>query len=428
MNSHSAIVVLCLMAASTAQQLHWQIPTPPAPHHYYKVTPYVDHDGDGCRDLLVGLILNELQPNAIPAHRIVSGMTGVRLWERADSMAGWMVDGGDIDGDGIHDIVMKGGLGAWGWIVHAWSVGRSVPLWQVANPGFGFGNAMLGDVDLDGDGRADFVTSTLSTLGSDVYAYDSRGTLLYVIPCWALGRAATSFAKMGDMDGDGADDYVVGCQDVTSRGLVMLVSGRTGTVLRVSYGLLPGDNIANHASNMGDLDGDGVNDYAGFPWWSAARAMITVFSGQTGAVIRTWPEFANSVITGEDVDLDGVPDLVLGADYPVIGTYGRTYAFSGRDGTELWRVDNFVAPPGSGTSTGTSNWMDYAATVGVRPGEHYPSIAWYDAHWFTTGTLPGRIRAYTTARAGQGPITGSGCTGSGSIPLIGARQTASVHV
>ena len=187
-------------------------------------------------------------------HRIVSGLTGATLWERADYLAQRMIDGGDIDGDGVHDIVMRHGITAGGWTVQAWSVGQSSWLWQIANPGYGFDDAMLGDLD---------------------------------------------------------------------------------------------------------LDGDGVNDYAGFPWWSAARAMITVFSGQTGAVIRTWPEFAASAITGEDVDLDGVPDLVLGADYPVAGTYGRTLAFSGRDGAELWRVDNFGAPPP--TSTGTSGWMTHAA-------------------------------------------------------------------
>lgn len=409
--------------AVTAQQVQWQIPSPPSPHGYHWLSSFGDHNGDGTRDLLVGLILDELLPTWVPAHRIVSGTDGSTLWERTDYFAGRMVDGGDMDGDGVRDIVMRHGSTPGGIVVAAWSVGGGSWIWSTAQPLAGFGDALLGDVDLTGDGLADFVTAAIAPGVHDVFAYDSRGTLLYRIPCFAQGLAPSSFAKMGDLDSDGCDDYVVGCQDVTIRGAMLLVSGRTGKILRTSYGLLPGDSIAAHASNVGDMDGDNVPDYAGFPWWSASRAMITVFSGRTGSVIRTWPEYANSVVTGEDVDRDGVPDIVLGADYQIsVSVYGRTLAFSGRDGGELWRVDNFPPVPGSGISHGSSGWMEKSAPLGVRPGEHYPTIAWFDSYWFAPGTGYGRIRSYGTARAGQGPITGTACTSSGELPLIGVRK------
>jgi hypothetical protein len=129
------------------------------------------------------------------------------------------------------------------------------------------------------------------------------------------------------------------------------------------------------------------------------------------------------VITGEDVDRDGVPDLVLGADFNIVPqqVYGRTLAFSGRDGSELWRVDNVPTPPGGG-AVGTTNWMWRAASLGTRAGDSYPSIAWLDRNWFVPGTSGGRIRAYGTARAGQGPISGAPCTSTGQAPLIGVRK------
>ena len=426
----SATLLLLCGRGLWAQQAQWQIPSPPSPHSQKWISSYGDYNGDGTRDVLVALIFDELQPPYTLGHRIVSGVDGSTLWERRDDRAQWMVDGGDIDGDGVRDIVMRHGysLTAIGFEVAAWSVGANTWIWQVANIG-GFGEAMLGDVDLTGDGLADFVTATIHPGVHAVFAYDSRGSLLYRLPLFAQGFAPTSFAKMGDLDRDGCDDYVIGCQDVSIRGALLLVSGRTGDNLRISYGLLPGDIIAAHASNVADMDGDGVPDYAGFPWWSASRAMITVFSGRTGDVIRTWPEFANSVVTGEDVDRDGVPDIALGADYNLghPSLYGRTLAFSGRDGDELWRVDNFFPAPGSGVSHGSSGWMEKSASLGVRAGEHYPSIVWLDQYWYATATGSGRVRAYGTARAGQGPITGTPCTSSGDLPLIGVRKLGAAH-
>ncbi|MFY9345013.1 MAG: hypothetical protein WAT39_21160 [Planctomycetota bacterium] len=427
MNRPAGLLALLLLSSAAAgQQWRWQVPTPPSANWYHEVAPYADFNGDGDRDLLVLLLLRDGSPGAINAHRIVSGRDGTPLWERIDPIATNMVDGGDIDGDGVHDIVMRHDVTGTGLAINAWSVGNSTWLWQVAQPWWGFGDAMLGNIDLNGDSRPDFVTSSQSSLGSDIFAYDHLGQLRYTIPCFSQGLVASSFANMGDMDGDGGEDFVVGCQDTTARGACMLVSGRTGAILRVSYGLLPGDIIANHASNMGDMDGDGVPDYAGFPWHSASRAMITVFSGQTGAVIRTWPDYANAVIAGEDIDLDGVPDLVFGADYQVStwpAVWGRTFAFSGRDGTELWRVSNFQAPPGTGNN-GSNGWMYRSASLGVPSGGHYPRIAWLDQQWWTVGTRAGRYRAYDTQRAGQGPITGTACSSTNQKPLIGARQTA----
>jgi len=422
-----AIVLLGVAASARfaiCQQLHWQITAPSTEEHDWMCS-YNDFNGDGFRDVLELVFVDLGLPTQTQAHRILSGLDGSTLWERSDPEAQRMVDGGDIDGDGVHDIVMRhmGSPLAPGIEIAAWSVGGGQWIWHVVGPFAGFGDAMLGDIDLTGDGLADFVTSSISTLGSDIFAYDSQGALLYTIPCFSQGLAAASFAKMGDIDQDGCDDYVVGCQDVTLRGALLVVSGRLGTILRTSYGILPGDIIAAHASNMGDMDGDGAPDYAGFPWWSASRAMITVFSGSTGSVIRTWPTYGESVIAGEDVDRDGVPDLVLGADFNIVPqqVYGRTLAFSGRDGSELWRVDNVPTPPGGG-SVGTTNWMFCSAKLGIRVGDSYPSVAWLDRGWWVPGTNYGRIRAFGTARAGQGLITGIPCTSSGQMPLIGVRK------
>ncbi len=422
-------MLLWFASVLPSQQLLWQIPSGPSYDSYLYAYEFGDYDRDGVRDILTGHTLNDwgLQGPQSAGFKIVSGATGAILEVLADlQMRAPLACGGDLDGDGSPDVLMKFD-GLWGYPIRAWSARNPGVIWQVGGViGANHGYAILGDLDVNADGRPDMITITSSTTASDVYVYDNSGALLYTVPCLALGAVAASLDKMGDVDGDGCDDFVVGCGEGTGRGMLLLVSGQTGTIIRQSFGLLPGDRIEAHASNMGDLDGDGVNDYAGFPWWSAWRAIITVFSGQTGAVIRTWDAYSNSAVTGEDVDLDGVPDLVIGSDYAIFApqVYGRTRAFSGRDGTELWRVDNFLAPPGSGFSNGTSGWMEYAASLGTRPGSPYPVIAWLDLHYWATNTAFGRVRAYDRIRAGQGPVTGTACTSTGALPQIGVRTTA----
>jgi hypothetical protein len=282
---------------------------------------------------------------------------------------------------------------------------------------------MLGNIDVDGDGRPDFVSITSHSLESDVYVYDHMGQTRYVLPCLSNGRIAISLANMGDLDGDGGEDLLIGCNDASQRGLQWLVSGRTGATIRETYGLLPGDKTSDLVSNLGDIDGDGVADYAAFPWFSTTRLIAVAYSGATGAVIRSWDDYAFSVVVGEDFDQDGVNDIVSGSDWVVAGNLaGRTYCYSGRDGSELWRVDNAPVVPASSGITGGSGWMDTSVSLGVQPGNPYPVLAWIEPQWIMVGTSRGRIRAFGGAGAGQGPVTGTACTSSGTLPLIGVRK------
>lgn len=414
------------MGLLPAQQLQWQVPAPPSLDRYLHVCAFGDYDQDGYRDLVINLFLDDIHPTnpSTATHRIISGRDGSTLWEHQDIFrAGPATPAGDLDGDGSPDFIASYAilLGYRAWA--AWSPKQDRLLWIVTGSVQAqFGLAVLGDLDVNGDGKPDFLALTSSSSESDVYVYDHKGQLLYTIPCVAQGLVAVSLGKMPDQDGDGCDDFLVGCNENTARGVVLLVSGRTGTILRQSFGLVSGDKIFGLVRDLGDLDGDGVHDYAGFPWWSAWRAIITVFSGQTGAVIRTWDAYANSAITGEDVDLDGVPDLVVGSDYPVLppNIYGRTTAFSGRDGTELWRVNSVSYWYGT---SGTSGWMESSASLGTQPGSPYPALVWLDLNHWQPGTAYGRIRSYSPTRDGQGPVSGTACTSTGDLPLIGVRQT-----
>jgi hypothetical protein len=287
---------------------------------------------------------------------------------------------------------------------------------------------VLGDLDVDGDNRADLITLTNHTSDSRVFVYNSLGQLLYTMPILqAHNGVAVSVGKMPDMNGDGRNEFLVGINDYSGLGKVLLVSGPTGAVLRQNQGLLFGDKTCDFVRSMGDLDGDGVHEYAAFPWITAFRAIVLVWSGATGQLLRTWDEFGNSVLTGEDFDRDGVPDLAIGSDWVIApNLYGSTRVYSGRDGGELWRVDNVPFVPYGQGSNGYWGWMEYRASLGLHPNDAYPTIAWLDADWIMVGTQRGRVRAYRTNFVDQGAVRGRPCSSAADLmPLIGARRQPS---
>ncbi|MFY9345726.1 MAG: VCBS repeat-containing protein [Planctomycetota bacterium] len=406
-----------LVPALPAQQLLWQLPMPPLTPNEIMVAPFGDFNHDGYRDFLqYEFLLSYPSQNA--AVQVRSGTNGSVLWQVLPFWATTSIaDAGDVNGDGEREVAIL--VNTWGppRVVQIWSPATNSVLWEVGGSFNGnYGGAMLGALDVNGDGLDDFIVLKTHPNESEVYVYNNRGNLLYSLPMTAIGWTAVSVANMGDMDSDGCDDFLLGCAEPSGRGALRLVSGRTGATIRTTYGVLPSALLMSAATNLGDIDGDQVNDYAGFGW---SQSSCVAFSGATGSVIRTWPFSTDSVVATEDFDLDGVPDMFLGGGFTTTtpGVYGRAFVLSGRDGSTLWSVDNYT---GSGFSG--FGWARYAAGLGVLPGSPYPAVAWMD-QGFVPGVGSGRTRAFLGTRAGQGPVTGTPCSSLGASPLIGVRET-----
>src|SRR5262249_23251746 len=130
-------------------------------------------------------------------------------------------------------------------------------LWSVQRgaPGEGFGSRLQVLGDLDHDGAADWIVE------SDPYRSQSRPALLSgasgaelgAIPVW--GRAYSA----GDFDGDGVSDLCIAVRDVRPRG-THLISGATLKEICILGQLDPLSGDADLAQSVGDLDGDGVDD------------------------------------------------------------------------------------------------------------------------------------------------------------------------
>jgi hypothetical protein len=158
------------------------------------------------------------------------------------------------------------------------------PIWTATIPNAWanfYGHAIAGGMDLDGDGLADVVASaTRLSPGGTIIAYDHFGAELYRIvdasPNWLVGVDLESLG--GDLNGDGRDDFLSVGPSAIGSGAVVVFSGADGAVLQVSYGIPPG-GLSNGAG-CGDLDGDGVLDYAAGGFWGAS--VVTTFRGRPG--------------------------------------------------------------------------------------------------------------------------------------------------
>lgn len=111
-------------------------------------------------------------------------------------------------------------------------------------------------------------------------------------------------------------------------------------VIHTLVGEAAGDQFGWVARNMGDLDGDGVADFAATsPTSNAAGAgagRVYVYSSRAGTLLwrfdgRTGEAAGTSVGRAGDVDQDGVPDVIVGAPGST-GMAGRAYVLAGRGG------------------------------------------------------------------------------------------------
>ena len=187
-----------------------------------------DVDGDAHDDVVVSAPLDGAGFGAV---RIYSGSGGGLLHSLAGAQAGWMFGAAlaataDLDGDGVRDLLVGVPKQLWGR-VHAYSGATGAKLFETtASSSKELGSSVAAAGDINGDGLSDVLAGTPELTSSS----DWKKGLLYVFSgrdgsfLWKLGGMTTldafgtAEAGAGDRDGDGLAEIAIGVPGLDTAG------------------------------------------------------------------------------------------------------------------------------------------------------------------------------------------------------------------
>jgi hypothetical protein len=259
---------------------------------------------------------------------------------------------GDVNGDGIPDIIAAQGPGDGSGgdsLVHVYDgiTGRPLggPLGSFDPfPGF-HGGLYVASADLNGDGYADVVVAEDAGGQPRVRVYSGRdGSLLYDFVAFDGSFAGGVRVAAADVNNDGHADVVA----AAGPGGAPLVEVFEGADLAhgITKPVLSFDAYEQHFTGgvyvaTGDVHGDGIPKIltgAG----AGGEPRVNVFDGQNGQLLQSFLAFDRGFTGGvrvaaADVNGDGRSDIVA-AEGP-----GGVPRVRGFDGLSLERVDQFFA-------------------------------------------------------------------------------------
>ncbi|MBP6277020.1 MAG: FG-GAP repeat protein [Limnohabitans sp.] len=294
---------------------------------------------------------------------------------------------GDFNGDGYDDLLVgvAGSTQSGVYVIYGNALGEGLNLdkdpvmsngviaadqgFKIQGSGY-FGTSVSGIGDVNGDGFADILIGASSdsqggaNAGAAFVVYGSAdpavlnlssGTIaaargFKIVAGTGYGSMGDSVSGVGDMNGDGINDFVIGyagANFTSSGGAAYVVYGKTNAItltlgtngsiaaadgFRLTGGV--NENAGFSVSGAGDVNGDGLADVivsANGALSNADGATYVIFGGATGGDMNalvtagkgfkvtgltnsTGYHLGTSVSSAGDVNGDGYADLIVGTD------------------------------------------------------------------------------------------------------------------
>lgn len=417
-----------------------------------------DINGDGIADFAAGAsrglgtqLLFGILLEYAGTVRAYSGADGSVLWTTAGSVEGdelgfALAAAGDLTGDGKVDLIagapqrltaspspgyvrfINGATGAtiatvsgvgsdeqYGSSVAAlggaFHIGTTAPAFVVGVPGYDLGK-----------GRIDLVT-TAGAFPPFPFQYGLA----------QLEKFGASVSGIGDVNGDGKQDVLVGAPDYSQPGFsqngraVVLVSlPNSMTVGAQVFGTSSTHHLGTSVVGLPDVNGDGKNDFAAgsiCELFSIAPARVAAFSSVTGAKLWEYQGLpgqgtGRALAVVGDTDLDGVADLVATGVHPGSQALPGHFALlSGKTGQKMLEVIATNLTDAFGSSV---------AGAGDLNGDGTPDLLVGAPRADGAGDESGSVLVYSLRPIGVEPYGAStpGCAGAqrlvaNSVPDIG---------
>ncbi len=429
-----------------------------------------DLDGDGVPDVAVGapdqllgsvgtgdVYVIFLNPDAtVKRTAVITGGTpnGPHL-AVGDNFGASAAGIGDVDGDGNADLAV-GAPGSYyfslvpgdvhviflnpdGTVKGSAEITGGAPNGPAVGAGANLGASLAATGDLDGDGVPDMAVgaprnlgNTTSTGSVHVMFMNQDGTVKRTAdvvgqrsdgsPLANGDHFGASLAATGDLDGDGNSDLLVGATGASVAGIPtgtihVAFLNPDGTVKRTSEinsltpngpeSLMPAGYFGVSVVNLGDLNGDGLEDIAAGTFND--EPFYVMYMGPGGTVLRTVEltsksigipsvvpvnHFGAAVANLGDLDSDGVADMAVGAPGAFsggIGTGDLFILFMNPDGTAKRTAQINGETPGGPSLAASGRFGTSVEAVGDMDGDGVTEVAVGSTISFVDGANTGTL-------------------------------------